>query len=52
MPQDKKIVISGNQEEDLDAAAMARVVIALARAWLEQHETPKTEQDGDTEHGS
>ena len=35
MPQNsRKIIITGNQREDVDAQAMARVIIQLARARL------------------
>jgi len=40
---DKRIIIKGEQQAELDAAAMARVVLLLARHWLEQQESP---QDG------
>ena len=40
MPQQRKITIKGKQREDVDAQAMARVIILLARSWLEQQESP------------
>lgn len=41
MAKDKRVVITGDQCSDIDAAVMARVIIRLARQWLQtQSATP------------
>lgn len=35
VPEWRNIVITGSQRQDLDAQAVARVVIHLARTWLD-----------------
>ena len=49
---EKVVIITGEQREDIDAAAIARVLIRLARSWAEQQQDTESAEpeDGRKDH--
>jgi hypothetical protein len=50
--QNKKIVITGSQREDVDPQAVARVIIQLARVWLDDGAISPLGDREDMAHGT
>lgn len=48
MPKSRKIILKGKQRADADAQIMARVIIMLARHWVEQQESPNEDMQTGT----
>lgn len=47
MPKSRKIILKGEQRADTDAQVIARVIIMLARQWVEQQESPYNGSEDD-----
>jgi hypothetical protein len=41
--KDRRIVITGEQRQDIDASSVALVIIRLARQWLQKQPAPPSE---------
>ena len=46
MPKSRKIILKGEQRADADAHVIARVIIMLARQWVERQESQESPIDG------
>jgi len=47
MPKYDRLVISGKQREHIDASALARVILLLARRWLRRSMSEEQQAKGE-----